>query len=170
MINDESGVGKGFQTVAFISSLCNGRKNDILIVCQSKCRLLRWYYHCSILLKNAEIKIADDDVDDIISTPNANDGVIHSHIQLATVEYVLKEINRFQSVEFECIIFNDEELNFDRKCFDDLARLQRKFTLVLCSEDVMVRHSFPLLSRSAIKSNNKSFNSSRLICRTATNC
>lgn len=137
-LNDENGLGKIFQMVAFLSAVCNGTMDGIkvLILCQNESKLLHWNYHCSVILPNVKTIIADHQQLPA-DTESKNTAPC---IVLSSMDHAVAHLGELKRMKYRFVIVHDAQLELN---FGSLAILQALISgdsrkVIICSVDMLV--------------------------------
>lgn len=132
ILNDENGSGKCFQCVAFLDAILNcSSSKKILIICQVKQKLFLWKYHIDKLLENVSTRIADEQND-----TNQSESLVA--VTISSIDYVLSNLPKFTTHEFDCLILQDQDLQISAKSFKSLMEIKATSKIFLCGNNLMV--------------------------------
>ncbi|XP_055322232.1 uncharacterized protein LOC129578122 [Sitodiplosis mosellana] len=132
ILNDEGGSGKCFQCVAFFDAIFRASTSSrVLVICQRKQNLEHWQYHIECFLRNLSATIADNKRD------TQQDHADEDTIKIASLDYVLTHFAAFATLEYDCVILQDQHTQISVDVFERLKQIKATCKIMLCSNDLM---------------------------------
>lgn len=96
-----------------------------------KQKLLHWKYHIDKLLENVSTRIADEQND-----TDQSESLVA--VTLASIDYVLSNLPKFTTHEFDCLILQDQLQKIAAKTFKRLMEIKATSKIFLCGNNLMV--------------------------------
>lgn len=116
-LNDDSGLGKIFQMVAFLGAICSGTGVKVLVMCHDAVKLLHWRFHCSVLLPQVKTVIADDrHLNADVESKNTESCII-----LSSMANALVKSDELKIIKWRLVVVHDGQLEI---CCEEWTRLQ----------------------------------------------
>lgn len=135
ILNDESGSGKCFQSIALCDAILRLSKTvRILIICQRYTSLEHWQFHLDCFIENVQTRIADNENDD-----DTQDDNTANVVTIASIDYVLNHLSVFKANQMDCVILQDQQLQTSVESFKRLNSIRTTRKIFLGSDDLMVR-------------------------------
>lgn len=100
-------------------------------MCQHQSSIEHWQFHIDCFLNDVHANVAD-------SEHNSQNDSSSNAITIASIDYVLNHLTLFTTQTFECVVFQDQQIETSMYSLQRLSDIKATYKISLCSNDLMV--------------------------------